>query len=77
MKEKGEVYRICATCKISKPLHEEYHKSVRQKYGREYHCKSCRKLQAANKNKNRRKTLEKLEVKICEQCNVEKTIVDN
>lgn len=72
MQLKGKIQtRICATCKIDKPL-TEYHKNSHQKLGREYRCKVCR----SSKNKERlvKKRVKTVipDTKLCGMCNEEK-----
>ena len=43
--------KVCTGCKINKPV-EEYHKKKRGKFGLRSKCKSCKKQQDKEWNKN-------------------------
>ena len=60
--------RVCSTCKIEKPLTDEYwHKDSRKKYGYMYICKECR----GNKRRKNPKIKAKKGFKICSKCGKE------
>lgn len=74
LKEKNKIVcRICATCKINKPV-TEYHKSIHQPLGIEYSCKECRSIKNKQKLENKKEKFVVLEQKECNKCKITKSI---
>lgn len=66
-----EDIRVCAICKIEKPL-SEFHKDSHHKYcgGHQYYCKSCRSARPP------RKSPQTAKMRICNKCRVEKPVTE-
>jgi very-short-patch-repair endonuclease len=74
LKEKNKIVcRICATCKINKPV-TDYHKASHQPLGIEYSCKICRSIKNKQRLANKKEKFVVLEEKECDKCKTTKSI---